>query len=211
RFYDLDTGHILIDDQDISKVTKKSLRDEIAYVSQTPYLFEGSLRDNIRYGKPGATDEEVETAAKLAYAHDFILEQPEGYDTPVGESGATLSGGQRQRISIARALIRDASILLLDEATSALDTESEALVQKALDTAMSGRTVLVIAHRLSTIHRADKIIVMTKGIIAEQGNHKELAAMEDGIYARFLKLQALGIDGDEVLGMELAASKAGSE
>jgi subfamily B ATP-binding cassette protein MsbA len=210
RFYDLDSGRILIDGQDVSKVTKMSLRRQIAYVSQHPYLFEGSLRDNIRYGKPGATDVEIEEAAKLAYAHDFILEQPQGYDTPVGEGGATLSGGQRQRISIARALIRDASILLLDEATSALDTESEVLVQKALDKAMSGRTVLVIAHRLSTIHRADKIVVMTRGRVAEQGNHQQLAAIENGIYARFLKLQALGVEGDELLGMQLAAAKSGA-
>ena len=208
RFYDLDRGRILIDGQDISQVTKVSLRSAIAYVSQHPYLFEGSLRDNIRYGRPDATDAEIEEAAKLAYAHEFILEQPQGYDTPVGEGGATLSGGQRQRISIARALIRNAPILLLDEATSALDTESEVLVQKALDKVMSGRTVLVIAHRLSTIHRADKIIVMVRGKIAEQGKHSDLATIEDGIYARFLTLQALGIEGDDNLGMQLAASKA---
>ncbi|MCP4316801.1 MAG: ABC transporter ATP-binding protein [Hyphomicrobiales bacterium] len=207
RFYDLDSGRILIDGQDIAGVTKISLRNAIAYVSQHPYLFEGSIRDNIRYGRPDASDADVEKAAKLAYAHEFILEQPERYDTPVGEGGSTLSGGQRQRLSIARALIRNAPILLLDEATSALDTESEVLVQKALDEAMSGRTVLVIAHRLSTIHRADRIVVMVRGKVAEQGNHSELAAIEDGIYARFLKLQALGIDGDENLGMQLAAAK----
>ncbi|MEM6464632.1 MAG: ABC transporter ATP-binding protein [Pseudomonadota bacterium] len=208
RFYDIESGRILIDGQDIASTKKASLRDSIAYVSQHPYLFEGSLRDNIRYGKPGATDAEIERAAKLAYAHDFIVEQPQGYDTPVGEGGATLSGGQRQRISIARALVRDAPILLLDEATSALDTESEALVQKALDEAMSDRTVLVIAHRLSTINRADKIVVMLKGKVAEQGSHQELAEMTDGIYARFLKLQSLGIEGDESLGMQLAAARS---
>lgn len=202
RFYDLSEGRILIDGQDIAGVTKHSLRAGIAYVSQHPYLFEGSIRDNIRYGRPDATDAEVEAAARLAYAHDFILEQPEGYDTPIGEGGSTLSGGQRQRLSIARALIRKAPILLLDEATSALDTESEVLVQKALDEAMSGRTVLVIAHRLSTIARADKIVVMLRGRVTEQGTHAELAAMEDGIYARFLKLQALGLDGTEDLGLE---------
>ncbi|MDA4845201.1 ABC transporter ATP-binding protein [Hoeflea poritis] len=208
RFYDLDGGRIFIDGQDIAGVTKHSLRDAIAYVSQHPYLFEGTIRDNIRYGRPGATDEEVEQAARLAYAHDFILEQPDGYDTPVGEGGSTLSGGQRQRISIARAVIRNAPILLLDEATSALDTESEVLVQKALDDAMSGRTVLVIAHRLSTIARADKIIVMMKGRVTEQGSHSELAELENGIYARFLKLQALGIDGSENLGIQVTPVKS---
>lgn len=206
RFYDADSGRILIDGQDISKVTKQSLRHAIAYVSQHPYLFEGSLRDNIRYGRPGATDAEIEEAAKLAYAHDFILEQPHGYDTLVGEGGSTLSGGQRQRISIARALIRNAPILLLDEATSALDTESEVFVQKALDRAMSGRTVLVIAHRLSTIARADRIIVMMGGRVVEQGDHHHLASLEDGLYARFLKLQALGLESIDDMDIQAVAS-----
>lgn len=199
RFYDPSGGRILIDGQDIAKVTKNSLRHAIAYVSQHPYLFEGTIADNIRYGRPDATDAEVEEAAKLAYAHEFILEQPKGYDTPVADGGSSLSGGQRQRLSIARALIRRAPILLLDEATSALDTESEVLVQKALDTAMEGRTVLVIAHRLSTIARAQKIIVMLRGRVAEEGEHGELAGRKDGIYARFLKMQALGLDGDAAL------------
>ncbi|MGO7424655.1 ABC transporter ATP-binding protein, partial [Rhizobium ruizarguesonis] len=131
RFYDPREGEILIDGQDIAHITKKSLRQQLAYVSQQPYLFEGTIRDNIRYGRPEATDAEVEEAARLAYAHDFISAQPQGYETPVGENGVTLSGGQRQRLSIARALVRNAPILLLDEATSALDTESEAAVQKA--------------------------------------------------------------------------------
>lgn len=199
RFYDPSGGRILIDGQDVAKVTKNSLRHAIAYVSQHPYLFEGTIADNIRYGRPDATDAEVEEAAKLAYAHEFILEQPKGYDTPVADGGSSLSGGQRQRLSIARALIRRAPILLLDEATSALDTESEVLVQKALDTAMEGRTVLVIAHRLSTIARAQKIIVMLRGRVAEEGEHGELAGRKDGIYARFLKMQALGLDGDAAL------------
>jgi ABC-type multidrug transport system fused ATPase/permease subunit len=164
RFYDPSGGEILIDGQDIAHVTKQSLRNGLAYVSQQPYLFEGSIRDNIRYGRPTATDAEVEEAAKLAYAHDFILARSRRAMTlPVGENGVTLSGGQRQRLSIARALVRNAPILLLDEATSALDTESEAAVQKALDHAMSGRTVVVIAHRLSTVVNADKIIVMKDG------------------------------------------------
>ncbi|MBZ9789695.1 ABC transporter ATP-binding protein/permease [Rhizobium sp. 3T7] len=189
RFYDPKAGQILIDGQDIAHVTKQSLREQLAYVSQQPYLFEGTIRDNIRYGRQEATDEEVERAARLAYAHDFILAQSQGYDTPVGENGVTLSGGQRQRLSIARALVRNAPILLLDEATSALDTESEAAVQKALDEAMVGRTVVVIAHRLSTVVRADKIVVMQQGRIMEEGNHESLAQRSDGLYARLNNLQ----------------------
>lgn len=190
RFYDPSGGRILIDGQDITEVTKASLRHHLAYVSQQPYLFEGTIRDNIRYGRPEATDAEVEEAAKLAHAHDFILAQPVGYDTPVGENGVTLSGGQRQRLSIARALVRRAPILLLDEATSALDNESEAAVQKALDTAMSGRTVVVIAHRLSTVVNADKIVVMHDGRSVEEGSHATLAQRKDGLYARLNNLQA---------------------
>ncbi|EJJ30802.1 ABC-type multidrug transport system, ATPase and permease component [Rhizobium sp. CF142] len=189
RFYDPKAGEILIDGQDIAHITKRSLRQQLAYVSQQPYLFEGTIRDNIRYGRPEATDEDIEKAARLAYAHDFIVAQPQGYDTPVGENGVTLSGGQRQRLSIARALVRNAPILLLDEATSALDTESEAAVQKALDEAMTGRTVVVIAHRLSTVVRADKIIVMQQGRVVEEGNHETLAKVSDGLYARLNNLQ----------------------
>ncbi|WP_029873724.1 ABC transporter ATP-binding protein [Rhizobium leguminosarum] len=189
RFYDPREGEILIDGQDIAHITKKSLRQQLAYVSQQPYLFEGTIGDNIRYGRPEATDAEVEEAARLAYAHDFISAQPQGYETPVGENGVTLSGGQRQRLSIARALVRNAPILLLDEATSALDTESEAAVQKALDEAMSGRTVVVIAHRLSTVVRADKIVVMQQGRVVEEGNHETLAKVSDGLYARLNNLQ----------------------
>src|SRR5690606_23937903 len=157
--YDPDAGHISVDRTDIALVTKHSLRSSIAYVSQHPYLFEGSIRDNIRYGRIDATDEEIEVAARLANAEEFILHQPAGYDTLVGENGATLSGGQRQRISIARAIVRNAPILLLDEATSALDNESEAKVQQALDRVMDKRTTLVIAHRLSTVVNADHIVV----------------------------------------------------
>ncbi|MDW5316662.1 ABC transporter ATP-binding protein [Rhizobium sp. PL01] len=197
RFYDPSGGEILIDGQDIAHVTKQSLRNGLAYVSQQPYLFEGSIRDNIRYGRPTATDAEVEEAAKLAYAHDFILMQPQGYDTPVGENGITLSGGQRQRLSIARALVRQAPILLLDEATSSLDTESEAAVQKALDHAMSGRTVVVIAHRLSTVVNADKIIVMKDGLVVEEGTHEALAQRSDGLYARLHNLQ--GTTGSQAI------------
>lgn len=188
RFHDPSQGNILIDGQDIADITKTSLRQHLAYVSQQPYLFEGTIRDNIRYGRPEATDADVEEAAKLAYAHEFILAQPFGYDTPVGENGVTLSGGQRQRLSIARALVRNAPILLLDEATSALDNESEAAVQKALDTVMNGRTVLVIAHRLSTVVNADKIVVMHEGRVVEEGTHEALAQRKDGLYARLNNL-----------------------
>ncbi|AVA19877.1 ABC transporter ATP-binding protein [Rhizobium sp. CB3171] len=195
RFYDPKAGSIFIDGQDIAHVTKQSLREQTAYVSQQPYLFEGTIRDNIRYGRPEATNAEVEEAARLAYAHDFIQAQPQGYDTPVGENGVTLSGGQRQRLSIARALVRNAPILLLDEATSALDTESEAAVQKALDEAMSGRTVVVIAHRLSTVVRAEKIIVMQNGRVVEEGNHETLATADNGLYARLNNLQRPVVSG----------------
>ncbi|RKE78124.1 ABC transporter ATP-binding protein [Rhizobium sp. AG855] len=191
RFYDPADGEILIDGQNIADVTKSSLRHHLAYVSQQPYLFEGTIRDNIRYGRPDATDSEIEDAARLANAHDFILSQPMGYDTPVGENGLTLSGGQRQRLSIARALVRNAPILLLDEATSALDTESEAAVQQALEAAMVGRTVIVIAHRLSTVIKADKIIVMQAGQVVEEGTHESLAQRPSGLYARLNNLQAV--------------------
>ncbi|WP_425349530.1 ABC transporter ATP-binding protein [Rhizobium multihospitium] len=196
RFYDPKAGSIFIDGQDIAHVTKQSLREQLAYVSQQPYLFEGTIRDNIRYGRPNATDAEIEQAARLAYAHDFIEAQPMGYDTPVGENGVTLSGGQRQRLSIARALVRNAPILLLDEATSALDTESEAAVQKALEEAMSGRTVVVIAHRLSTVVRAEKIVVMQNGRVVEEGNHETLATADNGLYARLNNLQLPAISSN---------------
>ncbi|MCI5077601.1 ABC transporter ATP-binding protein [Oricola sp.] len=189
RFYDPVGGAVLIDDQDIRGVAKASLRANIAYVSQQPYLFEGTIRDNIRYGRADATDAEIEEAARLANAESFILEQPGGYDTPVGENGVTLSGGQRQRLSIARAIVRNAPILLLDEATSALDNDSEKLVQDALEKVMQGRTTIVIAHRLSTVVDADKIIVMEAGRVVEEGNHASLIARPDGVYARFYALQ----------------------
>ncbi|SMD10162.1 ABC transporter ATP-binding protein [Rhizobium sp. RU36D] len=200
RFYDPTEGQILIDGQDIATVTKASLRKHIAYVSQQPYLFEGTIRDNIRYGRPEATDAEIEEAARLAHAHDFIMGQPHGYETAVGENGVTLSGGQRQRLSIARALVRNAPILLLDEATSALDTESEAAVQKALEVAMNGRTVVVIAHRLSTVVKADKIVVMQDGRIVEEGAHDDLARRKDGLYARLNQLQVTSTESIAVGG-----------
>jgi len=189
RFYDPSGGSIEIDGQDIAKVTKASLRGSMAYVSQQPYLFEGSIRDNIRYGRPDATDAEVEAAAKLAQADEFISQQPHGWDTLVGENGATLSGGQRQRLSIARAILRDAPILLLDEATSALDNESELRVQQALENVMHNRTTLVIAHRLSTVVNADHIVVLDEGRLVEEGTHASLVTRAGGAYARFHFLQ----------------------
>ncbi|MBW8908190.1 MAG: ABC transporter ATP-binding protein [Mesorhizobium sp.] len=189
RFYDVDKGSITVDGQDISKVTKRSLRQSIAYVSQAPYLFEGSIRDNIRYGRLSATDAEIEQAARLAAADEFIRQQPKGYDTPVGEGGSTLSGGQRQRVSIARAIVRQAPILLLDEATSALDNEAEARVQEALTHVMEGRTTIVIAHRLSTVVNADHIIVLEEGRLVEEGTHASLMADPHSIYARFHRIQ----------------------
>lgn len=189
RFYDVDGGRITVDGQDISKVTKRSLRKSMAYVSQQPYLFEGTIADNIRYGRADASDADIRFAAEQAAADDFIRQQPEGYDTAVGENGMTLSGGQRQRISIARAIVRQAPILLLDEATSALDNESEARVQQALATVMKGCTTIVIAHRLSTVVNADRIVVMEAGRVIEQGTHSELIANAHGTYARFHRLQ----------------------
>ncbi|MCV0394829.1 MAG: ABC transporter ATP-binding protein/permease [Rhizobiaceae bacterium] len=196
RFYDPSGGNIAIDGQDIAGVTKASLRRQIAYVSQQPYLFEGTIRDNIRYGRADATDAEIEEAAKLAHADEFIRQQTQGYNTLVGENGVTLSGGQRQRLSIARAIVRKAPVLLLDEATSALDTESEARVQAALDAVMKGRTTIVIAHRLSTVVGADRIVVMEEGRVVEQGTHQSLVAEPFSAYARFHRLQSRPDEGE---------------
>ncbi|MEN3792012.1 ABC transporter ATP-binding protein [Fulvimarina sp. MAC3] len=200
RFYDVETGEITVDGTDIRDVTKKSLRGQIAYVPQAPYLFEGTIRDNIRLGRTDATDAEIEQAAREAQAEEFILRQPLSYDTPLGENGVTLSGGQRQRLSIARALVRNAPILLLDEATSALDTRSETLVQEALENAMKDRTTIVVAHRLSTIVNADQILVVDGGEIVEGGTHDELVDRPEGLYARFYALQTRR-SGDEVLSL----------
>nr|WP_244556933.1 ABC transporter ATP-binding protein [Fulvimarina manganoxydans] len=200
RFYDVESGAILIDGQDIRQVTKRSLRSKIAYVPQAPYLFEGTIRDNIRLGRPDATDAEIEEAARQAQAEEFIVNQPQGYDTPLGENGVTLSGGQRQRLSIARALVRNAPILLLDEATSALDTRSETLVQEALELAMKDRTTIVVAHRLSTIVNADQILVVDGGRIVEGGTHAELVDKPGGLYARFYALQTR-TQGDDIVAL----------
>lgn len=186
RFYEVDEGSITIDGKDIRKVTLESLRRNIGMVQQDVYLFSGTVRENILYGKPDATEEEIIRAAKLANAHDFIMELENGYDTFVGERGVKLSGGQKQRISIARAFLKNPPILILDEATSALDNESERLVQEALDILAKGRTTLIIAHRLSTVRNADKIVVLTSNGVEEEGTHDELIN-KGGVYASLYK------------------------
>jgi subfamily B ATP-binding cassette protein MsbA len=190
RFYDATSGRVTIDGQDVRGVTMASLRDQIALVTQEPFLFDDTLYANIAYSKPDATPAEVEAAAQAAAAHDFIANLPDGYQTRAGEAGARLSGGQRQRIAIARAFLKDAPILLLDEATSALDTQSEAQVQAALERLMSGRTTIVIAHRLSTIRNADRIYVLDAGRIVETGSHASLVNAR-GLYARLAASQNL--------------------
>jgi subfamily B ATP-binding cassette protein MsbA len=188
RFHDPLEGAITLDGTDIREFTRESLLANIAIVTQEPFLFNTSIRENIAYGKPDATHEEIVAAAEAANIDEFIQTLPAGYDTVVGESGGKLSGGQRQRLTIARAIVRDARILILDEATSNLDTESERLVQGALEHLMRGRTTLVIAHRLSTVQHADKICVMQDGRIVEVGNHEQLMASES-LYRRLYDLQ----------------------
>jgi len=183
RLHDLQGGRIVIDGQDVAAVTQGSLRRAIAVVPQDPALFHRTLSENIAYGKPDATREEIEEAARRAHAHDFILKLPHGYDTLVGERGVKLSGGERQRVAIARAFLTDAPILVLDEATSSLDVETEADVQLAAEALMAGRTTIVIAHRLSTVRGADRILVFQKGRVVEEGRHAELKA-KGGVYAR---------------------------
>lgn len=188
RFYDVDRGSIMIDGVDIRDFTKESLRQQIGTVQQDVFLFTGTLRENIAYGKLDATDEEIRRAAKQAHMEDFISELPEGYDTQVGERGFKLSGGQKQRIAIARMFLKNPPILILDEATSALDTETEMIIQKALNDLAKNRTTLVIAHRLATIKNADRIMVVTKDGIAEEGSHDELIK-QDGIFAHLHRIQ----------------------
>jgi ATP-binding cassette subfamily B protein len=196
RLYNVTGGAILVDGQDISQVTLESLRRAISLVPQDPVLFHRSLSDNIAYGRPGATQEEIIEAAKKAFAHDFITELPLGYDTLVGERGVKLSGGERQRVAIARALLADAPILILDEATSSLDSISEHYIQRALEALMQGRTTVTIAHRLSTIQKADRILVFDKGRIIEQGDHQRLMARPHSRYKALYDMQALDLIPD---------------
>ena len=181
RFYEVSQGRIKIDDVDIKDIKLKNLRQNIGVVQQDVYLFVGTVKDNIRYGKPDATDEEIDAAAKNANAHEFIMEFPEGYDTYIGQRGVKLSGGQKQRLSIARVFLKNPPILIFDEATSALDNESEKVVQESLEKLAKNRTTFVIAHRLSTIRNAERIIVLTENGIEEQGTHEELMEL-GGIY-----------------------------
>ena len=196
RFYDIDSGRLLIDGQDISTVTQESLRAQIGMVTQDTALLHRSVRENILYGKPQAGDEDMERAARQAHAHEFItalrdMQGHSGYDVHVGERGVKLSGGQRQRIAIARVMLKDAPILLLDEATSALDSEVESAIQGSLDTLMQGKTVIAIAHRLSTIAAMDRLIVLDRGRVVEEGTHADLLA-RGGIYARLWAHQSGG-------------------
>jgi ATP-binding cassette subfamily B protein len=197
RFYDLTSGEIRIDGQDIKRVTQGSLRENISFVPQDPVLFHRSLLENIRYGRPDATDEEVFEAAKLAHCAEFIEELPQKYETLVGERGVKLSGGERQRVAIARAILKNAPILVLDEATSSLDSHSESLIQDALDKLMEGKTSIVIAHRLSTIRKMDRIVVIENGGVLEDGDHESLSAKEGGLYKKLWDLQAGGFLKEE--------------
>lgn len=190
RLFDIQSGQILIDGQDICRVTQDSLRNNLSFVPQEPILFHRSLLENIRYGKPDASDEEVLEAAKKSHAHEFISKLKEGYGTFVGERGVKLSGGERQRVAIARAILKNAPILILDEATSSLDSESERYIQDALKELMKDKTVIVIAHRLSTIMQMDRILVVEKGTIVEQGRHEELIRAQSGLYQKLWGIQA---------------------
>ena len=205
RFYETDKGKISIDAQNIAEVSRHSVRQAIGYVGQNIFLFRGTVCDNIAFGKPDATEQEIIAAAKAAYAHDFIMAFPRGYETPVGEHGLQLSGGQRQRVAIARALIKNAPIILLDEATAALDAESEGLVQEALAHLTQGRTTMVIAHRLQTVTHADRIYVIENGTAVESGHHDELLR-RDGRYTSFYRLQ---FRNQEVAERVIAMSSAG--
>jgi ATP-binding cassette, subfamily B, bacterial len=191
RLYDVTGGRILIDGQDIAQVTQQSLRSQIAIVQQEPILFHRSLAENIAYARPNASMAAIEQAARLANAHEFILRLPKGYGTLVGERGIKLSGGERQRVALARAFLADAPVLILDEATSSLDSESEALIQQAMERLMKGRTSIVIAHRLSTVRSLDRILVFDRGEIVEQGTHASLANRSGGIYRGLFERQAM--------------------
>jgi ATP-binding cassette subfamily B protein len=189
RFYDVDEGEVLIDDHDVQDLSLRAYREQIGVVLQEPYLFYGSVWANIAYAKPEASANDIIDAAKAANAHEFIVNLPDGYDTIIGERGQTLSGGERQRISIARAILRDPGILILDEATASVDTETEALIQVALERLVKNRTTFAIAHRLSTLRKADRLIVLERGKLIEVGTHEELLE-SGGLYSRLCKLQS---------------------
>jgi ATP-binding cassette subfamily B protein len=203
RLYDVTGGRILVDGQDIAHGTQDSLRAQLALVPQEPLLFHRSLAENIAYGRPGAKPREIEEAARLANAHEFIERQAKGYATLVGERGVKLSGGERQRVALARAFLANAPVLVLDEATSSLDSESEALIQEAMERLIAGRTAIVIAHRLATVRMLDRILVFDRGEVVEEGRHEELVRMSGGIYRRLFERQALGLlsgEEDDLLG-----------
>jgi ATP-binding cassette subfamily B protein len=193
RLYDINSCRILVDGQNIAEVTQDSLRSQMALVPQEPILFHRSLAENIAYGRPSATRAQIEEAARLAHAEEFIQRQPKGYATLVGERGVKLSGGERQRIALARAFLADTPVLILDEATSSLDSESEALIQEATERLMVGRTAIVIAHRLSTVRMLDRILVFDHGEVVEEGTHESLVARHEGTYKRLFDRQALGL------------------
>ena len=207
RLYDIDEGRITIDGQNIADVQQASLRSQLAIVQQEPVLFHRSLAENIAYARPGASQAEIERAARQASAHDFIAALPQGYDTLVGERGVKLSGGERQRVAIARAFLADAPVLILDEATSSLDSESEVLIQQAMERLMVGRTTLVVAHRLSTVRALDRLLVMDRGRIIEEGSHDRLIRIENGLYRRLFERQALELTKGLVDGTDVSAPK----
>jgi ATP-binding cassette subfamily B protein len=192
RLHDVQAGRITIDGQDVARVTQESLRQAISLVPQEPILFHRTLRENIRYARPDASDADVVEAARKAHAHEFIERLAAGYDTLVGERGIKLSGGERQRVAIARAILADAPILVLDEATSSLDSITEHYIQEAIATLMQGRTAILIAHRLSTVRQCDRILVFDRGDVVEQGTHDALMARADGVYRSLFDMQSLG-------------------